>query len=205
MNFRLLSENDLADFAANVVTLLGGSNLSAIDSHTRTSLVTTIGTLPADLAIQTAEATVAEAERKSKVSTRNETKGQIQALMSQVRDALKAGLANKKQYDICGFDYPLTQPSPYVPQDPTDLSASGYSNGINKGRFKGNNTNSRVHYEVWRRQGDDGPWGIIATTKRQSFVDTPVTPGQYYEYRIRAVASRSSSNFSNAAVVYGVL
>ncbi len=32
----------------------------------------------------------------------------------------------------------------------------------------------------------------------------PVTPGQYYEYKVRAAAPKSVSNFSNSAVVYGV-
>jgi hypothetical protein len=58
-------------------------------------------------------------------------------------------------------------------------------------------------YEIWRRHGDEGPWGIIATTRKQAFADTPVTPGQYYEYKVRAVAAKSTSNYSNSAVVYG--
>ena len=205
MNFRTLKENDLSDFATNVSAQLAGTCITAIDSNVRTDLVTAIGTLPATLATQTAAAAVAESNRMAAVSTKNLTRTQIVALMSQVRDALKAGLAPKDQYDKCGFDYPITQPVPYIPQDPTNLSAAGFSNGINKGKFKGNNRNGLVTYEIWRRQGDEGLWGILATTKRQNFVDTPVTPGQYYEYKIRAVAARSASNFSNSAVVYGVL
>lgn len=49
------------------------------------------------------------------------------------------------------------------------------------------------------------PWLLHATTRRQSFADTPVVPGQFYEYRVRAVGSRSVSNFSYSAVVYGML
>ena len=205
MTLRTLGDNDLSDFAKNVVDLLTGSNITAVDTNVRADLVTAIGTLPATLATQTAAAAVAEGARKAAVSSKNETRNLLIALMSQVRDALRAGLAPKKQYDVCGFDYPLTQPVPYVPQDPTDLSAFGYSNGINRGRFTGNNRSGLVHYEIWRRQGDEGPWMLHSTAKRQTFVDTPVTPGQYYEYRVRAVAAKSISNFSNSAVVYGVL
>lgn len=205
MNIRTLGDNDLSDFADNVSDQLTGPDIVAIDSNVRADLVTAIGTLPATLATQTATAAVAEGTRKAAVSSKNETRSQLIGLMSQVRDALRAGLATKKQYDICGFDYPLTQPVPYVPQDPTDLSAFGYSNGINRGRFTGNNRSGLVHYEIWRRQGDDGPWMLHSTAKRQTFTDTPVTPGQYYEYRVRVVASKSVSNFSNSAVVYGVL
>ena len=58
-------------------------------------------------------------------------------------------------------------------------------------------------YEIWRMHGDTAPWGIIATTRRQAYTDTPVTPGQYYAYKVRAVAATNQSNFSNVAVVYG--
>ena len=46
MNIRRLNGNDLADLAANVLTLLAGTELSAIDGHVRADLVTAFGTLP---------------------------------------------------------------------------------------------------------------------------------------------------------------
>ena len=202
MNFRKLSENDLSDFAANVNTLLGGSELSAIDAHVREDLVTAIGILPPTLSTQTAAAGVAEGERKAAVSARNATRAQIRALMGRVRDALKAGIAPKNHYDLCGFDFPAT-PSTYEAQDPTNLSATGFSNGINKIRFFGNNKPGQVVYEIWRRRGDTVDAGLHAMTKKQSFTDMGVTPGQYYEYKVRAVAAKSVSHFSNSAVVYG--
>ena len=122
--------------------------------------------------------------------------------MSQVRDALKAGLAPKKQYDLCGFDYPATR-SRYEAQDPTKLSAFGYSNGVNKIRFSGNNRPGQAVFEIWRRHGDTVDWALHAITRKQSHTDTGITPGQYYEYKVRAIAAKSVSNFSNSAVVYG--
>lgn len=204
MNFRTINENDLADFAKNISDLLAGIELTAIDSNVRTDLVTAIGTLPATLATQAAAATVAEGERKAAVSARNATRTQMWALMAQVRDALKAGLASKRQYDLCGFDFPAAR-TQYEAQDPSDLSAFGFSNGINKIQFTGNNKPGRVVYEVWRRHGDTANWALHATTKKQSFTDAGVTPGEYYEYKVRAVGAKSVSNFSNSAVVYGVL
>lgn len=203
MNFRALKENDLSDFAENVNTLLAGTELSSIDPNVRTDLGRSIGTLPVTLATLTAGAAVAEDARKAAISARNETRAQVWALMSQVRDALKASLAAKKEYDLCGFDYP-SERSTYVAQDPTGLSAFGYSNGVNTVRFTGNNKGGQVTFEIWRRHGDTAPWALHSTTKRQNFTDTGVTPGQYYEYKVRAVAARSRSNFSNSAVVYGV-
>jgi hypothetical protein len=204
MNFRTLSENDLSDFAANVGTLLGGDDLVSLDPNVRTDLGTALGTLPAALKAQTAAAAVAEAERKAAVSTRNQTRAQIRSLMGRVRDALKAGVAPKTQYDLCGFDYPTSR-GPYVPVAPTALSAFGYSNGVNVLRFTGNNKSGVVVYEIWRLYGDTVDWGLYATTKKQSFEDNSVTPGEYYEYKVRAVAAKSASTFSNAAVVYGAV
>ncbi len=203
MNFRTLNENELADFAANVTALLGGTQLTAIDENVRSALSLTIGTLPATLGSQAAQAAIAEGERKAAVSARNATRKRVRDLMSQVRDALKAGLAPKLQYDLCGFDFPAAR-STYEAQDPSELSAFGYSNGVNRIRFSGNNKPGRVVYEIWRRHGDTVDWGMHALTRKQIITDTGITPGQYYEYNVRAVAAKSVSNFSNSAVVYGV-
>jgi hypothetical protein len=202
MNFRLISENDLADFAANVATLLAGTDLPSIDPAVRTDLATAIGTLPTTLATQTAESAIAEDERKASVSSKNDTRFQLIALMSQVRDALKAGLAPKKQYDLCGFDY-RKEAATVIASDPTDLSGEGRSNGVNYLRWSGNNKTGTVVYELWRLHGDTAPWTLHATTKKQSFTDAPVTPGQVYNYKVRAVAATNASNFSNVAVIYG--
>ena len=105
-------------------------------------------------------------------------------------------------YDRCQFNFPKAK-STVIANDPTELTAVGTSNGVNTLTFKGNNKSGSVVYEIWRRQGDEGSWGIIGNTKKQTYADTPVTPGQYYEYKVRAVAAKSTSNFSNSAVVYG--
>ncbi len=204
MNFRRITESELADLADNVATLLGGNELTAIDANLRSDLAMAIGSLPTTLESRTAAAAVAESARKAAVSSRNETRTQLHGVMSQVRNALKTGLAPKEQYDLCGFDYP-DAPSKYIAVDPTNLSAFGYSNGVNQLRFEGNNKPGRVTYEIWRRQGDSGEWRLHAATKRQSYLDSGVTPGQYYEYRVRARAASTVSNYSNSAVVYGTL
>ena len=205
MNFRTLSSEALSNFATNVATLLGGTELSAIDSNVRADLATAIGTLPDTLATKAADVATADGTNKAAVSSRNETRADVVALMSQVRKALGAGLAPKEQYDLCGFDYPLIPASAFIPQDPTELAVAGFSNGVNKGTFRGNNPSGRVSYEVWRRVGDTGAWSMIRHTRKQKFQDSPVTPGQYYEYKVRASAARADSNFSNSSVVYGAV
>ncbi len=168
MNYRKLSDNNLADFGANVSALLSGTQLSAINAAVRTGLQTAIGTLPDDLNAQTMQAAVADAGRKAVVSAKNATREQLIDRMAQVRNAL---LAPKNQFDLCGFDFRETTAGTVEAQDPTDLSAFGYSNGVNQLKFKGNNRAGTVVYEIWRRQGDTGAWALLSTTKKQSFDD----------------------------------
>jgi hypothetical protein len=203
MNFRRLKEGELADFMTNIASLLAGSELTAIDINVRAAIVTAIGTLPDDLADATAEAAVAEDLKRAAVSRRNGFTEQNEEIAMQVRELLKAGRAPKRQFDLCGFDYPFTTPSRYIARDPEHLSVSGISIGLNTGVFTGNNIAGRVTYEIWRRLSADGEWTIVGTTTKQKFTDMPVKPGQFYQYKVRAVASRSTSHFSNPAVVYG--
>lgn len=206
MNLRKLNESDLADLAANVAVLLAGTELDAIEPATRTDLITALGTLPTDLNAETAAALISETERKTRFTSKNALYEEVILWMGRVRDALKTGVAPKKQFDACGIDFAGVRTGPYIALDPTDLSVAGFSNGVNRGRFTGNNKNGLVTYEIWRRHGDEGPWAVHMLTRKQSFVDnTGVTPGQYYEYKVRAVAANTISNFSNSAVVYGIL
>jgi hypothetical protein len=205
MNYRTLNDNDLASYAANILALLMGTELDAIDPAVRTDLVTAFGTLPATLATQSDAAVIAEDVRIAAVADRNDTRFRIHTLIGQVRDALKAGLASKSQFSLCGLDFAGKGVGVYVAQDPTELSGTGASNGVNNLKFSGNNKPTTVSYEVYRRQGDEGPWGYLGSTRKQQYTDTPVTPGQYYEYKVRAVAANSVSNYSNSAVVYGAL
>jgi hypothetical protein len=204
MRIKDLTPEQLANFAENVATLLGGTELSAIDSNVRTDLLTSIGTLPASLATQDADAFVASAEAKAAYATRNETVNSTTAVMRNVRDFLIAGNAPKAQFDLCGFDYPFATRSIVVAQIPSDLAVEGFSNHENRGRFQGNNKSGTVTYEVWRREGDEGDWMLRMTTRKQRFTEFGVTPGQYYEYKVRAVAASNVSGFSNSAVVYGM-
>ncbi|MBK8301977.1 MAG: hypothetical protein IPK98_00640 [Chloracidobacterium sp.] len=205
MDFRKLGDLDLAGFAANVVAVLGGPDLPAVDAVVKTSLTTEFGTLPATLETETLAATVAEDDRKSAVSARRATRRQVVALLKKVRDTLMASEAPEKEWAKAGFDYPDLVLTRYIAQDPANLSAFGYSNGVNTLRFDGNNKPGRVVYEIWRRHGDTVDWYLHMTTRRQRLIDTPVSPGQYYMYKVRAVGARSVSNFSNVAVVYGAV
>jgi len=205
MNITKLTDSELADLTANLVGLLAGTELSAIEPGLRTELVTAFGTMPADFASELSDQAVANDDRKAATSTKDKTRDDLLFVTRRTQYALKAGGAPKSQFDLARFDYPAPRSAQYIAQTPTEMFAVGFSNGINTGGFRGNNRRGMVMYEVWRREGDEGPWHIHILTTKQRFKDEGVTPGQYYEYRVRAKASQNVSDFSNSTVVYGVL
>ena len=206
MDINGITEKDLAQMVATVAVLLGGNELASLDSATRAAFLAALGTLP-DTYVDLGNAqAAAEGEKMAATSAKNEVGLLLADIMKQIRDMMKSKRAPKKEYDLCLFDYPSeTRVGTYQAQTPTHLSGAGFSNGVNTLRFKGNNTYGLVVYEIWRREGDDGQWAQHSLTKKQTFTEQGVTPGQYYEYRVRAVAAKTVSAFSNSAVIYGVL
>ena len=75
------------------------------------------------------------------------------------------------------------------------LSASATGPGLNRIEFSGGSDS----YEIWRRHGDTVDWYLHATIAEQAFDDSGITPGQYYEYKVRPVGGE----FSPSVVVYG--
>ena len=88
-----------------------------------------------------------------------------------------------------------------LPDAPKSLAASAQPGGTIRLEFSGGEAG--LQYEIWRRHGDSGEWGLHATTGEGLFEDSPVDSGQYYEYKVRAVAGGSESEFSPSAVAYG--
>ena len=84
---------------------------------------------------------------------------------------------------------------------PTGLVAAA-GPGVNTIEFSATSGQNAV-YEIWRRHGDTVDWYLHATATNPVFEDTGVTPGQYYEYKVRAASGGEYSEFSDTAVVYG--
>lgn len=205
MKLENLDGNELADMAENLAELLAGSELSSIEEHVRAELIALLGTKASLLATQTAAAQAIDFEKQAAFAARDMTYSEIIEWVRRVRDLLKAGRAVDAQFDLAGFNSPVRRGNAYRASDPTDVAAVGFSNGINELRYTGNNRHGLVVYEIWRRTGRESEWQKHDLTRKQSYHDHGVTPGQYYEYRVRAVAAQNTSGFSNTTVVYGVL
>ncbi|MBK6723827.1 MAG: hypothetical protein IPO41_16620 [Acidobacteria bacterium] len=202
MEYRKLSDADLVDFSKNVETQLLAHTVEGLDNALADDLAATLTPLntPYETTIESGVQT--RALKQSTTAEKQALREDVLARLGKVRNYLVAAESPKTAYEICGFTYPGDRTT-IIANDPGDLVAVGTSNGVNQISFNGNNKPSAVTYEIWRMHGDTAPWGIIATTRRQAYTDTPVTPGQYYAYKVRAVAATNQSNFSNVAVVYG--
>ncbi len=205
MYHRRLNANSTVDLAGNVAALLSGTELDSIDINVRNALLAEIGTLPDELASASLDMMVQYDRAIAATSVRNGIKQRLDVILSKVNANLRAGLAPKQQFDLCGFSYPFGPRSRVIPNAPTDLSAAGTSNGENKLRFTGNNQPKSVQYEIWRRDGGEGEWMLLAISGKQSFTDSPVLPGRRCEYKVRARSATETSAFSGVASVYGVI
>ena len=100
------------------------------------------------------------------------------------------------------LDPPVTGRTRVKPETPSKLSASGFSNGLIKLRFRGNNRSGRVTYEIFAKTGDDTKFSYIAMTRGQRFEHIS-KPGLPIFYRVRARTARGeSSRWSNLAAVF---
>jgi len=202
MDFRNLGDADLVDFSKNVASNLTAGTVTGLDAHLAADLAAALDPVNTTFETTVEMGVQRTAAKQSVIADKQIMRDDLIVRLAKVRNYLVAAECPRTAYEICGFSFPRAK-SPVVAAAPSRLAATGTSNGVNTVRFSGNNRNGTVTYEIWRRQGDEGPWGIITTTRRQSAIDTPVTPGQYYEYKVRAVAATSVSEFSNSAVVYG--
>ena len=83
---------------------------------------------------------------------------------------------------------------------PAGVSAVATGPQVNRIEFSGEDG---LTYEIWRRHGDTVDWYLHTTVAEGAFDDPGVTPGQYYEYKVRAIRGEEASDFSESVVVYG--
>lgn len=201
MDFRRLGDGELAGFTKNVVNRLTDHEIDCLPDETADLLAAGLALLNDAFEADIERTRVLEAELRSLYASRRTRQPQIIRKLSQVAKTLGARHGTAADYELCGFS-PRRSWTRIVAQDPTDLVVTGQPNGVNVLRFKGNNRRGNIRYEIWRRKSRSDEWSLIDTTAKQSFRDSPVVPGQYYEYKVRAAAAKTESNFSDIAVVY---
>jgi len=154
-----------------------------------------------DDADKRAVASVAQA--RTDVEIAQQGRLELLKLLSGGKFGMRGVNATTAEYEAVGFDPPADPSNVTTPDTPTNLSAVGYSNGVNALRFKGNNGPGKVAYIVEAKKNGETDWVMIGSSQKQSFRHEEVTPGQRYQYRVRAQATRGLvSAWSNTAAVY---
>ncbi len=203
-NYRRLSDADLVDYLKNMADRLANHKVECFDNALSDDLAAALEPIANVYETVTEEAVSVDTLKQSVTATKATTREQALELISNVHSYLKSKHGGPSDYEILGFNFPK-QGSRIIAQRPDQLTATATSYGVVFLKFRGNNKPGNVFYEIWRRQGDEGPWTPHLMTKRQRAQDSPVTPGQYYEYKVRAVAATNTSEFSDSVVIYGAM
>jgi hypothetical protein len=94
-------------------------------------------------------------------------------------------------------------PAPSVPATPpTDLAATGFSNGVNKLVWKRAGNPQSTVFVIEAKTGT-GSWAQVGATSKVKFSHNGQTPGVQVIYRVRAQRGNETSAPSNTAIVYG--
>lgn len=203
MDIRRIPDGHLVDLGKNIQTKLENHEIECFDNALADALAAAMA--PTNTALEAAieECVVVETNKVATFQVKRDHRAVEIDRITTVQRCLASVNADKKYYDMLGLPYRKT-PSRVVPESPSNLAATGTSNGVNDIEWIGNNKSGSVVYELWRRHGDTADWSFLGLTRKQRSVDTPVKPGEYYEYKARAVAANGSmSPWSNTAVVYG--
>lgn len=86
---------------------------------------------------------------------------------------------------------------------PTDLVATGTSDGINSMKWNRNGNRQGTMFIIEAKIGDSDTWVMIDAVTGSTYKHKNQTPGVKIQYRIKAKRGDLESSHSNTAVVYG--
>ena len=87
-------------------------------------------------------------------------------------------------------------------QPPSELSATGFSNGENRLVWNRNGNAQGTVFVIEARLAGSSNWEFVDVTTKTRYVDGPRTPGVEVRYRVYAKRGGAQSSISNIAVVY---
>jgi hypothetical protein len=201
---KTMSAEELVDFITNLSTGVANGKVPGFLAAQNTSISDALTDINAELAAANLGATTTMAAALEAKGTQSSLYASAQSMISDTKFGVRSVNSEPSVYEALGFDPPDTTRSSITPKAPTDLVAAPFAPGTNMLRWRGNNE-SRVTYIIEEKHGDTADWAMIGTSTSQKFRHTPVTSGEYYNYRVRAQGSRSQqSEWSNTAVCYGM-
>jgi hypothetical protein len=200
-----LSRAALVDFTTNAATGVSNGKVTGFLAAQNTAISDSLTDANAILTAANLSAVEARAASMEATQIAQDAEAEVRKLLQDLKYGMKSVESPAADYDALGFDPPVESRSIVTPQTPTELAATGFSNGVNSLTFVGNNLTGSVTYVIEAKIGDTAPYALVGTCTKQAFQHTGVIPGQFYQYRVRAQAARNLvSNWSNEAVVYGL-
>jgi hypothetical protein len=200
-NPQSLKRPELVDFVRNAAGAIAAGKVTGFTPEQNAAMSAALAAEADALKEDNEKVVEFLAKYSSQVESAQARRLKILKMLTEDKFAMRAVNAPDSQYEAVGFDPPGSRANRIKPRAPSKLVASGFSNGVNKLKFKGNNVSGRVNYMI--EANDGSGWLMIGSVRKRSFEHKPVVPGQRYEYRVRAEATRGQvSAWSNKAAVY---
>lgn len=191
-DFRTWLNNFYTVCANNASTLgLTAAELTTIDAAASNFSAA----LDANLAAQSA----ARGARADKVDARADTTRTVRGFVREfqanpaVTDVLKGQL---------GITIPDTTRTKTPPNVPLDLTAAGWSNGVNTLKWNRNGNPQGTQFVIEARYGSSANWEFVDVTTKAKYDHEGQAPGRMVGYRVWAKRHEAKSGYSNEAVVY---
>jgi len=192
---------DLVDIARNAAGAIAAGKVKGFTPEQNAAMSAALAAEADALFADDQKVVAARATYRQLVDLAQTRAAGLAKLLTDYKYAMKSVGSATDEYDAVGIDPPVEGRTRVKPKTPSKLAATGLSNGVNKLKYKGNNVPGRVNYLIEANSGDG--WVMVGSTRKQSFDHEPVVPGQRYEYRVRAEATRGQvSAWSNKAAVY---
>jgi hypothetical protein len=201
MSYSKQSDSELADSVQVLINNRSAHKVTCLDDALADSLAAELEGLNTDFKQDIDDSAEFTAKKQAANESKKARQDRIVKVTANVGRYIYAADGPESDYALCGLG--IRDAWSYVSANtPDDLVAVGSRTSGNKLTYRGNNKRGSVTYEIWRAEGRDAEWSFIGTTKRQSYVDQTAESGKDYWYRVRALAAKSISGYSNNAVVY---
>lgn len=205
MNPNKLTRGDLIGWAANCATQVANGIVDGFLAAQNTAFSDALTDANAELAAAETTAIETLADYQGAVHVAQTKRDDVVLIAQNIKDAMRGVNAPGEDYVTLGYDMPVFVRQSIIPLQPTELSAFGYSNGTNKLSWATANVPGTVTFAIEAIIGDTAEYVLVGTTQQQKWDHLGVTPGQFYQYHVRAQAARNVvSEWSNTAVVYGI-
>ncbi len=112
------------------------------------------------------------------------------------------GLASNILEEI-GLNVNETNFGNVMPSAPSDLVATGTSDGTNSLKWSKNGNRQGTLFIIEAKIGDSTNWVMIDAVTSSAYKHKNQTPGVKIQYRIKAKRGEFESGYTNTAVVYG--